>query len=150
MWNTHQNIHLHGTVPDIREPLQRFAVFICPVLSGSGVRVKLLEAFASGIPAVSTIVGAEGLAKVSGDVCELADSAGNFAASVLRLLSNPGYSLEMARRAKQMVERERDSRHATKRLESLYRSEVHRSRIRTSPEIVAPSVQNVESTIRFS
>ena len=43
-------------------PLARYAVFVCPILSGSGVRVKLLEAFAAGIPVVSTQVGAEGLA----------------------------------------------------------------------------------------
>jgi glycosyltransferase involved in cell wall biosynthesis len=47
-------IEIRGFVEDIREPLARFAVFVCPVRSGSGVRVKLLEAFASGIPVVST------------------------------------------------------------------------------------------------
>ena len=43
-----------GFVEDIREALARYAVFVCPILSGSGVRVKLLEAFAGGIPVVST------------------------------------------------------------------------------------------------
>ncbi|MGC2661178.1 MAG: glycosyltransferase, partial [Bryobacteraceae bacterium] len=57
----HPNIRLTGRVPDIREPLERYAVFACPILSGSGVRVKLLEAFAAGIPVVSTRIGAEGL-----------------------------------------------------------------------------------------
>src|ERR1039458_9264561 len=47
-------LDLLGYVEDVREPLARHAVFVCPILSGSGVRVKLLEAFATGIPAVST------------------------------------------------------------------------------------------------
>ena len=55
------NLDMLGYVEDIREPLAKYAVFVCPILSGSGVRVKLLEAFAAGIPVVSTSVGAEGL-----------------------------------------------------------------------------------------
>ena len=58
------NIELRGFVEDVREPLGRYAVFVCPILSGSGMRVKLLEAFAAGIPVVSTPLGAEGLAGV--------------------------------------------------------------------------------------
>ncbi len=54
-------IDLIGFVEDVREPLARYALFVCPILSGSGVRVKLLEAFAAGIPVVSTRLGAEGL-----------------------------------------------------------------------------------------
>ena len=41
-------IELAGFVEDVREPLARYAVFICPILSGSGIRVKLLEAFRGG------------------------------------------------------------------------------------------------------
>ncbi len=60
---------------DVREPLSRYAVFVCPILSGSGMRVKLLEAFAAGIPVVSTTLGAEGLTSKDGDICALADPA---------------------------------------------------------------------------
>ncbi len=68
-------IELVGFVDDVREPLTRYAVFVCPILSGSGVRVKLLEAFAAGIPVVSTRLGAEGLADKDGEICALADDA---------------------------------------------------------------------------
>ena len=61
-----------GFVEDVRDPLSRYAIFVCPILSGSGVRVKLLEAFAAGIPVVSTRVGAEGLAVKDGEFCALA------------------------------------------------------------------------------
>jgi len=140
IWNDHPNIRLLGAVPDIKEPLQRFAVFICPVLSGSGVRVKLLEAFACGIPAVSTTIGAEGLAKIPGEFCELADSPDAFAASVLHLLANPEHRLALALRSRQMVERERDSRDATSRLESLYRDEAQRLRslAPAAPKLLTP------------
>ncbi|MGH9593996.1 MAG: glycosyltransferase, partial [Bryobacteraceae bacterium] len=62
------SIELRGFVEDVREPLGRYAVFVCPILSGSGMRVKLLEAFAAGIPVVSTALGAEGLADRDGEL----------------------------------------------------------------------------------
>ena len=72
------NIELRGFVEDVREPLGRYAVFVCPILSGSGMRVKLLEAFAAGIPVVSTPLGAEGLARSEeagkdSEICALAE-----------------------------------------------------------------------------
>ena len=69
-----ESVELRGFVEDVREPLSRYAVFVCPILSGSGMRVKLLEAFAAGIPVVSTTLGAEGLTAKDGDICALADS----------------------------------------------------------------------------
>ncbi len=61
------SIELLGFVPDIQPLLSSCALFVCPIRNGSGVRVKLLEAFASGIPVVSTTVGAEGLARQDGE-----------------------------------------------------------------------------------
>ncbi|MBV9084597.1 MAG: glycosyltransferase, partial [Acidobacteriaceae bacterium] len=124
----HPNLELKGFVPDVRELLERHAVFLCPILSGSGIRVKLMEAFASGIPVVSTTLGAEGLTKVSGDVCELADSPNEFAAAVIRLLQNPAHAAQMAARARSMIEREKDASTVTARLERVYRNEVARRR----------------------
>jgi glycosyltransferase involved in cell wall biosynthesis len=97
------SIELRGFVPDIREPLSRYSVFVCPILSGSGVRVKLLEAFASGIPCVSTRLGAEGLATTDGDPCALADDPAEFADKVIGLLENPEKAAEMAFLARDAV-----------------------------------------------
>ena len=110
-----------GEVADIREPLGRYALFVCPVLSGSGVRVKLLEAFASGIPALSTAVGAEGLAGRDGPILELADAPEEFAGKILELLDDPARARAMAERARREVERHWDIRAATARLEAHYR-----------------------------
>ncbi len=117
-----------GHVEDIRGPLERYAVFVCPVLSGSGVRVKLLEAFASGIPAVSTKIGAEGLATSSGEFLELADAPEEFARKTLALLADPERACAMALRARQEVEKNWDMRVLTEGLEAHYR-EVLRAKL---------------------
>ena len=121
-------IELIGFVEDVREPLARYAVFVCPILSGSGVRVKLLEAFAAGIPVVSTRLGAEGLATVDGEICALADDQNEFAQRVLKLIENPVEAAEMSRRARAYVVEKRDMRAMTERLVESYRQEVRRMR----------------------
>ncbi|MGH9582729.1 MAG: glycosyltransferase, partial [Bryobacteraceae bacterium] len=123
-----RGIEMLGFVADIREALERYSVFVCPILSGSGIRVKLLEAFASGIAVVSTTVGAEGLTPVSGDICELADKPDEFAAAILRLFSDPAYAEELAGRARERVVRNHDAAAAAIRLEAVYRKEVTQRR----------------------
>ena len=109
-----------GEVDDIREPMRRCAVFIAPILSGSGVRVKLLEAFAAGIPVVSTGIGAEGLAEKSGEIVELADEPESFAAATVRLLEQPETARELAVRARREVEEDWDMETITGRLAERY------------------------------
>lgn len=117
-------IEVLGFVEDLQGLLLSKAVLISPILTGSGIRVKLLEAFASGIPVVSTRLGAEGLATQSGEYCELADSPAEFAAAVVRLLADPDRAKDMAVRARAMLERERDSTVASRKLVESYRHEV--------------------------
>ncbi|HUQ92274.1 MAG TPA: glycosyltransferase, partial [Bryobacteraceae bacterium] len=121
-------VELRGFVEDVREPLTEYAVFVCPILSGSGVRVKLLEAFAAGIPVVSTRVGAEGLAWEDGDICALADEPAAFAQRILDLFADPEKAAAMAMRAREYVVEQRDMRTITRRLEQSYRAEVNKKR----------------------
>jgi len=119
-------VELVGFVEDVREPLARYSLFVCPILSGSGVRVKLLEAFAAGIPVVSTRLGAEGLADRDGDICALADQPAEFARRVIDLLRDPQKAAEMAARAREEVVAKHDIRGMTERMVESYRAEVLR------------------------
>ena len=126
--NSSSAIELHGFVEDVRVPLAEYAVFICPILSGSGVRVKLLEAFAAGIPVVSTTIGAEGLAGKDGEICALGDSPDDFAAKIVDLFDHPDQAQAMAQRARDHVVQNRDMRTMTARLEQSYRSAIREKR----------------------
>jgi glycosyltransferase involved in cell wall biosynthesis len=123
-----QAIEMIGFVEDVREPLMRYSVFVCPILAGSGVRVKLLEAFAAGIPVVSTRLGAEGLADRDGDICALADDPAEFAKHAVHLLRHPEEAEALARRARAEVVAKRDMRAMTERLMESYRAEVAKMR----------------------
>ena len=133
-------VELVGFAPDIRQPLDECAVFVCPILSGSGVRVKLLEAFAAGIPTVSTRIGAEGLGTVDGENCALADTPEAFAAAICRLFEDPDAAAAMARRARAYVLEHHDVHAATARLVDVYRETLAEKLGRlTSPSPRRPS-----------
>jgi O-antigen biosynthesis protein len=129
------NLEMLGYVDDVRAPLAQYSVFVCPILSGSGVRVKLLEAFAAGIPVVSTFVGAEGLASEDGAVCALADNPALFAARALDLLRDPVAAAQMASRARAEVEANWDMAAITRKLVDGYREMVAAKLNLTRPSI---------------
>src|SRR4029077_18007197 len=101
--NASEAIELKGFVEDIQRPLARYGVFVCPILSGSGMRVKLLEAFAAGIPVVSTRLGAEGLGTKDGEVCALSDDPAEFADRIIELFNQPARARRLAIRARELV-----------------------------------------------
>lgn len=115
------SVEMLGYVADIKQPLLDYAVFVCPILSGSGMRVKLLEAFAAGIPTVSTRIGAEGLGDQDGEYCCLADRPEDFAARILALFQDPEEAAAMAGRARVFVTEHRDMVKMTRELERVYR-----------------------------
>jgi polysaccharide biosynthesis protein PslH len=83
------SVEVTGTVPSVSDYLRDAAVVIVPLRIGGGTRLKIFEAMAMGKALVSTTIGAEGLDVKSGENCILADTPGNFADSVLSLLSDP-------------------------------------------------------------
>jgi GT2 family glycosyltransferase/glycosyltransferase involved in cell wall biosynthesis len=133
------NLEMLGYVEDVRDPLARYSVFVCPILSGSGVRVKLLEAFAAGIPVVSTFVGAEGLSSADGGICALADDPMAFATHALGLLRNPESAAQMAMRARAEVEQNWDMAAITRKLVDGYREIVAKKRSPSTSPYRGPS-----------
>ena len=82
-------IRVVGPVEDAVAHLAEAQVCIVPLLSGSGTRFKILEAWAAERAVVSTTLGAEGLDASNGAHLLLADDASQFADAVLRLLNDP-------------------------------------------------------------
>lgn len=92
-----------GYVDDVRPYLAQAAVVIVPILSGSGTRLKILDAWAMGKTVVSTSLGAEGLAIEPGSNILLADEPAAFARSVARLLSDSSMCYELGQAGRELV-----------------------------------------------
>lgn len=84
-------VELVGEIPDDQVPaeLARAHAVLVPLRFAGGTRLKILEAFAYGVPVVSTTAGAEGLGVVDGEHLLLADDPAGLAAAVLRLVHDP-------------------------------------------------------------
>lgn len=91
-------VHLTGYVDDLSEHVSR-TLMIVPLLTGSGMRMKILDASALSVPFVSTSVGAEGLNFSDVDTCMIADGASGFAQALTRLISDENLRATLAKNA---------------------------------------------------
>lgn len=82
------NIIKHQFVADLNEYYQRARVAICPMLSGTGVKVKVIEAMSHGLPIVCSRRGVDGLVNKSGNGCLVAEKKADFARLIEELLEN--------------------------------------------------------------
>jgi polysaccharide biosynthesis protein PslH len=98
-----EGVELHADVPDVRPYLARSGAMVVPLRIGGGSRLKILEALATGLPVVSTRIGAEGLALVAGRDYIAADEPGDLAQALVAHVRDPGPGLAMARRGRLLV-----------------------------------------------
>jgi len=80
-----QTICVHGFVQDLEKAMAQFRIFICPMTYGAGMKGKLGEAMANGLPIVTTTIGAEGFALIDGENCFIANSPEEFAQKTIEL-----------------------------------------------------------------
>jgi sugar transferase (PEP-CTERM/EpsH1 system associated) len=92
-----------GTVPDVRPYVARAGVFVVPMRMGGGTRLKVLEALAMKKPLVSTSLGCEGIDVRHGEHLLVADDAGQFAESVIRLLDDRSFAFRLADEGYELV-----------------------------------------------
>jgi glycosyltransferase involved in cell wall biosynthesis len=108
-----------GFVPDLEPLFARAAVVVTPLRTGSGMRVKLLQAMSRGKAVVTTPLGAEGLAP--GAPVEIGSSAAELARSVTRLLDDPAARRDLGRRARAFVAEHHSWSGFATRLRAMYR-----------------------------
>ncbi len=87
-WEGGEGVRIVGEVADLRPIYHGHRVLAVPLRAGSGTRLKLLEAFAAGIPAVSTTLGAEGIEYSAGTHLLIADDPAAFAHALVQLLTD--------------------------------------------------------------
>lgn len=99
-----EGVEVTGTVDDVRSWVRRSSVFVVPLRSGGGSRLKILEAMALGRPVVSTTVGAEGLDVTTGKNLILVDEPADFARTLVDLCADGERRAVLSAAGLQLVE----------------------------------------------
>lgn len=90
-----RGVTVQGFVPDVGPLLDRAAISIAPLRYGGGMKGKVVEALASGVPVVTTSAGVQGLPVRIGTDLLASDDAKGFAEDVLSLLCDPARAREV-------------------------------------------------------
>lgn len=98
-------IRFRGFVEDLSAALHEYDVMVAPIRFGSGTKLKVIDAMASGVPLVSTPCGVEGLDLVDGVHALIASTPDEILAALGRLASSADFCEEMARRAYDLAHR---------------------------------------------
>lgn len=117
-----QNDHIEitGFVPSITDYLGRATIALAPVVYGSGMQIKVLEAFLTGTPLIATSVALRGLDVYHEQQVLIADTPADFAAAVLRLLGDVDLRAHIGAAGRKYIEENHDLRVTTANLEKIY------------------------------
>jgi len=107
---------LRGFVDDLGAAAAAAAVYVVPLRSGSGTRLKVLEAMAYGKAIVTTPIGAEGIELQHGSEALFAGDAAGFADAVLALLADPARAARLGAAARARAQAQYDWRPIGRRL----------------------------------
>lgn len=99
-----KNVVYHGEVDDALHYLTNFTYMIVPLLSGSGMRVKIVEGMATGRVVFTTTVGAEGLNATNKENIFIDDIPEKMANSITEVLANKEKTVEMAKASRKFIE----------------------------------------------
>jgi glycosyltransferase involved in cell wall biosynthesis len=97
-----------GQVPDARATMRSARALLVPLLTGGGTRLKVLEAFAVGLPVVTTSKGVEGIPARHGVHALVADSPAAFADAITSVVDAPDGRTDLAENAHRLVAAEYD------------------------------------------
>lgn len=115
-------VEFPGLVPDLADLYAQTRVSVCPILWGSGTRLKIVEAAAFGKPIVSTTLGAEGTELEHGREILLADSPQAMADACVRVLTDDALAAGLGQAARAVALTRFDSAAVSRRLADILRA----------------------------
>ena len=114
------NVSVVGEVPDAMYFIESKKINIVPLLSGSGIRVKIIEAMSVGKTVISTSIGAEGIDYTDGKNILIANTPDEFVKQIKRCLEDDEFCSQIGRNAYDLVANHYNNDLLTKKLISFY------------------------------
>jgi len=119
-----QRITVTGYVPDLKPYMEEAALMVVPVRAGSGMRVRILEAFARAMPVVTTTIGLEGIDARAGEdvLVELVENTPSmFASAVVTLLKDKTLQAQLAANGRRIAQERYDWKTGLRGLDNVYK-----------------------------
>lgn len=113
-------LHFHGEVEDAREYMMPFSVMVAPLFSGSGLRVKILEAMMMQKAVITTRIGAEGIPCTHGKDILIAENEGDFASHIRNIRRDKQLFNRIAENGRKLVMERFNNLAICKNLEEFY------------------------------
>lgn len=114
-----------GQVPDSSRFICSKEIMIVPLLSGSGIRIKIIEAMSLGKCVIATTQAAEGIMYENNKNIVIADSPEEFAASIYKCITDKDFSSSIAKNASKLIEEKYNINCIAKQLVDLYQQLKH-------------------------
>lgn len=120
------NVTFYGEVPDAKEFINRFPITVVPLLSGSGMRVKILEGMFLGRVVITTALGLEGIDAQHRNQVLIAETVDEFVKAVEFCVDHPIQSKHISHRAQVFAARHYDNLEIGKELLAFYISKMNK------------------------
>lgn len=120
-----KGINILGEIHDAHEFMQAHTIMIVPLLSGSGMRIKIIEGMARGNTVISTTIGAEGISCTNEKNILIANSPEEFISQISKCVENHQLCTEIGIQAKQFIAEEFDNKTITNKLIRFYNQLLH-------------------------
>jgi len=119
-YHDNKNIVVTGTVDDVRPYMQKALVCMAPLISGAGIRTKVIQYAALKRVCVATTIAQEGLSFVDGENIFITDEANVFSQRLITLLKDPALAQKMAKHAFELAKENYDYPQLTLALYEVY------------------------------
>lgn len=134
------SIQYTGYVEDVRSYVARASVFVAPLRSGSGTKIKVLNAMAQAKAVITTSIGAEGIQAKPGEEIVIANDPEKYAEKTTFLLQHPEEARKIGKRARTIIEKVYDWQVIENNIRDLYDSLLQQH---CGQELRTPSPQNI-------
>lgn len=115
-----EGVTVVGEVPDAMHFIASKQINVVPLLSGSGIRVKIIEAMSVGKAVVTTTVGAQGIDYVDGKHLLIANTPAEFAHQIKKLVEDADYCKQMGDEAARLIAEQYNEQKLTEKLVDFY------------------------------
>lgn len=121
-----EGVTVVGEVPDAMYFIGSKKINVVPLLSGSGIRVKIIEAMSVGKVVITTTVGASGIEYTDGEHLLIADTPEQFAAKIKRCLEDEDYCRHVGEAARRLIAEQYNSKRLTEDLLKFYNERIEK------------------------